>query len=75
MYVGGILSLSSGVVSGNSAGGTSGFTRGGGALGGIVLQYSTISDNAANDFGVGGGLVAADTTVITLSLTLELKCV
>jgi len=66
LYVGGILSLSSGVIKGNTAGSTGGFTRGGGAraLGGIVLQYSTISDNAANDFGVGGGLVATDTTVI-----------
>ena len=66
LYVGGILSLSSGMVSGNTAGSTGGFTRGGGAraLGGMVLQYSTISDNAANDFGVGGGLVAAGATVI-----------
>jgi hypothetical protein len=66
LYVGGILSLSSGMVSGNTAGSTGGFTRGGGAraLGGMVLQYATISNNAANDVGVGGGLVAADTTVI-----------
>ena len=66
LYVGGNLTLSSGVLTANTAGSTGGVVRGGGAraLGTIDLQYSTISDNAANDFGFGGGLVVAGTTAI-----------
>jgi len=66
LYVGGILTLPSGQVTGNTAGSSGGSARGGGArvLGGSVLQYSTMSNNAANDFGFGGALDVVGSTTI-----------